>query len=161
MSDEKIDLVITLFVAPGHQPPDTGFTNVVASNGETYGFKFTGGNTAENDGSIDEETNLQASHIKIEIDRNSRSQFIITGGGVFGKNPTAVPQYDSLDVSFTYVQSTTFESESGIRWAEAIILNDANSHDLNSDYVIYVYDHDNNAHIPCDPSIRNRPSKVQ
>lgn len=112
-----------------------GWTNVVASNGATYSYKYAGGNQA-NDGSI---------------------VYAIGGGHaattlVFA---TTDRRYQFADVSFVNDNANQLTAEGNA--PRTRVINDRCDAAIDAQYKVTVLDTTANATIPCDPMIQNKP----
>ncbi len=90
----------------------------------------------------------EKSNIIVQLDRTLRGRFIITGGGMRGTIEN--------DLSFSFSDKGDDKIDN-----QKLIIHDTNEHELFAEVIVYVYDKELDCDIPCDPSIRNRPSRVQ
>jgi len=126
---------VTLKIKPG-ATSGGGWQNTVASNGQTYSFKYTGG---ENDnGGLKTKVGDGAASIALSVDTDNR--------------------YAINNVTFTAdaYNQLTWRPTAGSNASGAIL--DANTEAENADYAVLVIDAQaNGATIPCDPMIQNEP----
>ncbi|HET9835511.1 MAG TPA: hypothetical protein VFP88_04105 [Rhodanobacteraceae bacterium] len=115
-----------------------GWTNVQASNGQTYSYKYVGGNQPGNNGSI---------------------VYTVGGGNaattlVFATTTDTRYHFDSISfVNDDANQLTTEGNASRTR-----VINDRCDAEINAQYKVAVRDTTANATIPCDPMIKNQPA---
>jgi hypothetical protein len=110
----------------------SGYTPTTASNGSTYYYKFTGGNTSANNGDVDVSTGQGQAAITVSL--NSDARYTINS---ISFNPTS-PQLST--------QGNAPTSRVIIDTAVAV---------GNFKYTVSVNDSTANCTIPCDPRIIN------
>lgn len=110
----------------------SGYTPTTASNGSTYYYKFTGGNTSANNGDVN--ASVGQGQAAITVSLNSDSRYTIT-------NITFNPTSDQL-------------STQGNAPTSRVIIDTAVAAGTFK-YTVIVNDSSANCTIPCDPQIRN------
>lgn len=137
------DLTVNLDIRNSAQHTSTGFTNVPSSSGAMYAFKYSGGNDNGGNGNIVEIADGTVSTITIVLIADPR--YTITGGEITG---TQVH-----DVSFENVYKADGQQDN-----RKIKMKDTDQHEFSGEYTINIHDNVAGVNVPCDPSIRNRPS---
>jgi hypothetical protein len=113
-----------------------GWTNVKASNGATYSYKYAGGNQPANNGSI--------------LYSVGRGNAAIT----LGFADTTDDRYEFASVSFTDDNAKQLSTEGNA--PRIRIINDKCSEAIDAQYHVQVLDTTTEATIPCDPMIKNQ-----
>jgi len=113
-----------------------GWTNVVASNGQTYSYKYTGGNRA-NDGSI------------VYTVGNGHAATTL----FFAATTDTRYQFDAI----TFVNDDANQLTAQGNAPRTRVINDRCDAVIDAEYKVTVRDTTANATIPCDPMIQNKP----
>lgn len=113
----------------------SGYTPTTASNGSTYYYKFTGGNTSANNGDIEVDVKSNGSgQAAIIVRLNSDSRYTIS-------NITFNPTSNQLSSNGSGTTRTIIDTAVATGTFK---------------YTVIVNDSDANCTIPCDPQIINR-----
>lgn len=113
-----------------------GYTNVTASNGQTYSYKFTGGNSSSNNGDVN-----------VPIGHGQAAITVHVGGD---------PRYHVSNITFNPT-NTQFGWQAGGNAAVAVIIDTAVAV-VDVKYSVVVLDTTANCTINCDPMIKNVPN---
>lgn len=113
-----------------------GWTNVVASNGATYSYKYAGGNQTTNNGSI-----------LYSVGRGNAAITLVFAD-------TTDNRYEFASVSFTDDDAQQLDTHGNA--PRTRVINDKCSAAIDAQYHVQVLDTTANATIPCDPMIRNQ-----
>lgn len=131
-----MDVTVTLDVRNFPSAEGSGYTNIEASNKNTYSYRFTGGPT--NDGNVSEITGTGPAQITVQVQADPRYHI---NNITFGNN-----QANDLSWNLTnppYIATIT----------------DTNVDNIDSEYSVNILDTVANATVLCDPSIKNRPNR--
>lgn len=118
-----------------------GWTDTTASNGQTYSYRYTGGDRDSNNGKV--------------------TCTIGNGNAAITLSLIAASQYQIGTITFTGdnandPQLSTHGNATGTR-----VINDKNTSAINANYKVNVIDTGNgNATVPCDPPIINRQPAI-
>jgi hypothetical protein len=110
-----------------------GYTDVVASNGNTYSYKYTGGSDGHG-------------NVNVNVGRGQASIEVTVGGD---------PRYNITNISFNPAD-TQFTWHAGGRAAVAVIVDTAVAV-ASVKYTVLAFDVNAGCTIPCDPVIHNVP----
>lgn len=113
------------------------WTNVVASNGQTYSYKYSGGNQSTNNGSV--EYAVGSGHAAITL--------------AFATATDARYRFDGV----TFVNDNANQLTAQGNAPRTRVINDRCDAAIDAQYKVTVLDTAANATIPCDPMIRNKP----
>ncbi|TAN03420.1 MAG: hypothetical protein EPN36_12735 [Rhodanobacteraceae bacterium] len=114
-----------------------GWTNVMASNGQTYSYKYSGGNQPTNNGSI--VYGIGGGHAATTL--------------MFAANTDA--RYRFAEISFVNDNANQLTAQGNAPRTRAI--NDRCDAAIDARYKVTVLDTTENVTIPCDPMIQNKP----
>jgi hypothetical protein len=110
-----------------------GYTDVIASNGNTYSYKYTGGSDGHG-------------NVNVTVGRGQASIEVTVGGD---------PRYNITNITFNPAD-TQFTWHAGGRAAVAVIVDTAVTV-VSVKYTATVFDINAGCSIPCDPVIHNVP----
>jgi hypothetical protein len=114
-----------------------GWTDVVASNGQNYSYKYRGGNQPSNNGSV--EYSVGGGHAATTL--------------VFATATDARYRFDGV----TFVNDNANQLTAQGNAPRTRVINDRCDAAIDAQYKVTVLDTAANATIPCDPMIRNKP----
>lgn len=133
-SPNAISLDVRNFATTGD-----GWTNTQASNGQTYSYKYTGGDPDTNNGTLTFTVGHGNAAVNFSLIADSR--YTVGSIGFTGDNASD-PQL-----------STTGSAP------RSRVLNDKNTAAINANYKVNVIDTGSgNVTVPCDPQITNKPA---
>jgi hypothetical protein len=118
-----------------------GWVNVAAANGAPYSYLYTGGNQAGNNGSVIYGVGGGNAAVTLDFDSGTDARYQFVGNAVSFQND---PQS----------QLSTHGNASRTR-----VINDSCNAALDGSYKVLVTDTTANTTIPCDPVIKNQPSR--
>lgn len=112
-----------------------GWTNVGASNGATYSYKYSGGDQPGNDGSVTYQVGGGQAAITLGLTGDARYRL------------------QSVDFSGDQADQLSAQGQA----PRTRVINDRCSAVITAQYKVTVLDTTANASIPCDPMIKNEP----
>lgn len=114
-----------------------GWTDTTASNGQTYSYKYTGGDEGTNNGKV--------------------TCTIGNGNAAITLTLIAASQYQIGTITFTGDSATDPQLSTQGNATGSRVINDKNTVAINANYKVNVIDTGNsNVTVPCDPPITNK-----